>query len=156
METADFDYLLPPECIAATPAPKRDDARLLVMDRGQATCKHARFGDLLGYLPPRSLLVLTDTRVFPVDSTGMQTSDSPLDIADSSGNEAWTSGACYGDKGTYFADVTGDGMADAIVVNNGGIVVRRSAGNRFTPNEEWTTGPFYGDKGTYFANVDVP
>src|SRR5580698_5745548 len=70
VETADFDYLLPPECIAATPAPKRDDARLLVLDRGRAACKHARFSDLLGYLPPRSVLVLNDTRVFPARLRG--------------------------------------------------------------------------------------
>jgi S-adenosylmethionine:tRNA ribosyltransferase-isomerase len=74
VETADFDYLLPPECIAATPAPRRDDARLLVLDRGQATCKHARFSDLLGYLPPRSLLVLNDTRVFPARVRGRKPS----------------------------------------------------------------------------------
>lgn len=58
------------------------------------------------------------------------------------------------DKGTFFADVTGDGLADAIVVNNGGVVVRRSVGSRFTPNEVWTVGAYYGDKGTFFANVD--
>lgn len=30
-------------------------------------------------------------------------------------NESWTSEAYFGDKGTFFADVTGDGKADAIV-----------------------------------------
>ncbi len=70
METDDFDYLLPPDCIAATPAAKRDEARLLVMDRGQGTRKHARFSELLGHLPPRALLVLNDTRVFPARLRG--------------------------------------------------------------------------------------
>jgi len=74
VETADFDYLLPPECIAATPAPKRDDARLLVLDRGRGSRKHARFSDLLEYLPPRALLVLNDTRVFPARLRGRKPS----------------------------------------------------------------------------------
>jgi S-adenosylmethionine:tRNA ribosyltransferase-isomerase len=74
VETADFDYLLPPECIAATPAPNREDARLLVLDRGRGSRKHARFSDLLEYLPPRSLLVLNDTRVFPARLRGRKPS----------------------------------------------------------------------------------
>jgi hypothetical protein len=41
-------------------------------------------------------------------------------------NEDWTHGAYYGTRGTYFADVTGDGKADAIVVNDNTVVVRRS------------------------------
>jgi S-adenosylmethionine:tRNA ribosyltransferase-isomerase len=74
VETADFDYLLPPECIAATPAPNRQDARLLVLDRGRGSRKHARFSDLLEYLPPRALLVLNDTRVFPARLRGRKPS----------------------------------------------------------------------------------
>ncbi|HVV48625.1 MAG TPA: tRNA preQ1(34) S-adenosylmethionine ribosyltransferase-isomerase QueA [Polyangia bacterium] len=70
METSDFDYVLPPECIAASPAAKRDDARLLVMDRRDGGRKHARFRDLLDHLPARSLLVLNDTRVFPARLRG--------------------------------------------------------------------------------------
>ncbi|HEX3901479.1 MAG TPA: tRNA preQ1(34) S-adenosylmethionine ribosyltransferase-isomerase QueA [Polyangia bacterium] len=80
METADFDYLLPPECIAATPAAKRDEARLLVMDRGQGTRKHTRFLDILTYLPPRALLVLNDTRVFPARLRGRKASGGAFEL----------------------------------------------------------------------------
>ena len=44
-----------------------------------------------------------------------------------SGNEAWTLNPYYGTRGTFFADVTGDGRADAIVVNDDRVTVRRSA-----------------------------
>ncbi|MCH7826708.1 MAG: VCBS repeat-containing protein [Bacteroidetes bacterium] len=56
----------------------------------------------------------------------------------------------------YFADVTGDGKADAIVVNDDKITVRRSDGNKFLPNESWTTNPYNGYDG-YYGNyfVDV-
>jgi len=53
----------------------------------------------------------------------------------------------------YFADVTGDGKADAIVVNQSGITVRRSNGRRFEGNETWTREPFIGGLGNYFADV---
>ncbi|WP_344973447.1 VCBS repeat-containing protein, partial [Streptosporangium fragile] len=68
-------------------------------------------------------------------------------------NESWTDNPYYGTRGTYFADVTGDGRADAIVVNDDRVTVRRSTGTRFTPNEPWTSNPYYGTRGTYFADV---
>jgi S-adenosylmethionine:tRNA ribosyltransferase-isomerase len=74
LETADFDYALPPERIAATPAAERDDARLMVMDRAGGERKHVRFRDLLGHLPRRALVVLNDTRVFPARIRGRKPS----------------------------------------------------------------------------------
>src|SRR4029077_6019781 len=60
-----FDSV-PPRARAATPpAASRDEARLLVMDRRGGPRKHLRFLDILGQLPPRSVLVLNDTRVLP-------------------------------------------------------------------------------------------
>jgi len=41
---------------------------------------------------------------------------------------------------TFFADVDGDGRADAIVVNDTQTVVRRSDGTQFLSNEVWATG----------------
>ena len=63
MQTADFEFLLPPDRIAAAPADARDDARLMVMDRRAGTRKHLRFRGILDELPPRSVLVLNDARV---------------------------------------------------------------------------------------------
>jgi hypothetical protein len=54
----------------------------------------------------------------------------------------------------YFADVTGDGKADAIVVTPTGVAVRRSDGTKFLPVENWITQPYFGNLGTYFADVD--
>ncbi|HVY36970.1 MAG TPA: tRNA preQ1(34) S-adenosylmethionine ribosyltransferase-isomerase QueA [Polyangia bacterium] len=70
MDTADFDYDLPPDRVAAAPTAHRDEARLLVLDRESGQRKHARFFQLLEYLPPRALLVLNDTRVFPARIRG--------------------------------------------------------------------------------------
>jgi S-adenosylmethionine:tRNA ribosyltransferase-isomerase len=63
LQTADFEFFLPPDRIAAAPADARDDARLLVMDRRGTMRKHLRFRNIWAELRPRSLLVLNDARV---------------------------------------------------------------------------------------------
>jgi hypothetical protein len=45
---------------------------------------------------------------------------------DASANEDWTHGPFFGTRGTFFADVTGDGRADAIVINDDTVTVRRA------------------------------
>ena len=65
MKTSDFNYNLPPECIAQTPMEPRDHSRLLVLDRNQDTLKDAIFRDLGQYLKPEDLLVINQTRVIP-------------------------------------------------------------------------------------------
>jgi S-adenosylmethionine:tRNA ribosyltransferase-isomerase len=65
MRTSDFDYSLPPDLIAQTPAPRRDQSRLLVLDRAKGLIAHRRFLDLPEYVSPGDLLVLNDSRVIP-------------------------------------------------------------------------------------------
>ena len=68
--------------------------------------------------------------------------------------EAWTNEPYFGSRGTFFADVDKDGRADAIVVNNDKITVRRSTGSGFGAYEAWTNEPYFGSRGTFFADVD--
>jgi S-adenosylmethionine:tRNA ribosyltransferase-isomerase len=65
MRLADFDYSLPPELIAQHPAPRREDARLMVVSRRDRRIEHTRVGELPRFLAPDDLVVLNDTRVFP-------------------------------------------------------------------------------------------
>jgi S-adenosylmethionine:tRNA ribosyltransferase-isomerase len=58
-----YDYELPAASIAQEPAPRRDEARLLVVDRAGGPLRDARVTDLAGLLAPGDLLVLNDTRV---------------------------------------------------------------------------------------------
>ncbi|MBK7244409.1 MAG: VCBS repeat-containing protein [Saprospiraceae bacterium] len=69
-------------------------------------------------------------------------------------NEVWTDVPFFGSKGTFFADVTGDGLADLIAVNSNGIIIRRSCESSFGPNEVWSSTAFYGEKSTFFADVN--
>lgn len=65
MRPEDFDYPLPKELIAQSPADRRDASRLLVADRAGASLRDAVFSDIVDLIPPGDLLVVNDTRVFP-------------------------------------------------------------------------------------------
>src|SRR5215471_17815530 len=70
MKPSFFDYELPPELIAQQPAAERDQARLLVVRRGEASLSHHVIADLPDLLDPGDLLVLNDTRVLPARLLG--------------------------------------------------------------------------------------
>ena len=59
----DLDYELPPEAIAQSPLPERDQARLLV-DHGDRV-SHLRVSDLPDLVGPGDVVVVNDTRVLP-------------------------------------------------------------------------------------------
>ena len=65
MRTDQFDYELPPEKIAQTPAEPRDASRLMVVHRETEEIEHRVFRDVVEYLRPGDLLVLNETRVIP-------------------------------------------------------------------------------------------
>jgi S-adenosylmethionine:tRNA ribosyltransferase-isomerase len=64
------DYELPADLIAQRPAPARDRARLLVVDRARQTITHAQVRDLPTLLTPQDVLVVNDTKVFPARLLG--------------------------------------------------------------------------------------
>ncbi len=65
MDLDAFDYALPPEAIAQTPAPDRDAARLLVIDRHRGAWADHVFADLPVLLRPGDCLVVNNSRVIP-------------------------------------------------------------------------------------------
>ncbi|MFA4872797.1 MAG: S-adenosylmethionine:tRNA ribosyltransferase-isomerase [Patescibacteria group bacterium] len=60
-----YNYTLPRERIALAPASPRDSARLLIYNKGKKEINDDRFTHLTRYLPPRSVLVLNQTKVIP-------------------------------------------------------------------------------------------
>lgn len=70
MRTADFDFELPPGLIAQHPAPKRDESRLLVLQRGNGRVEHRKFRDLLEFFRGGDVLVLNNSRVIPARLRG--------------------------------------------------------------------------------------
>ena len=65
MKVTDFDYDLPKELIAQTPIKKRDESRLMVLDRKEHTIEHRKFKDIIDYLKPGDCLVRNNTKVIP-------------------------------------------------------------------------------------------
>lgn len=72
MNIAEFDYHLPPERIAQTPAEPRDSSRLLVVHRERGTLEHRVFRDIGDYLRPGDLLVANQSRVIPARLRGVK------------------------------------------------------------------------------------
>lgn len=65
MKTSDFNYHLPPECIAQTPVEPRDHSRLMVLRRGEDAIGDSVFDQIGQYLESGDLLVINQTRVIP-------------------------------------------------------------------------------------------
>ncbi len=65
MKVKDFDYYLPEELIAQTPIEKRDESRLMVLDKKSKTIEHRHFKNIIEYLEPGDVLVRNNTKVIP-------------------------------------------------------------------------------------------
>lgn len=65
MRLSDFDYHLPPERIAQQPLDRRDDSRMLLLERTNGRWEDRRFAELPEILRGDELLVVNNTRVLP-------------------------------------------------------------------------------------------
>ena len=65
MKVSEFNYDLPEELIAQTPLEKRDESRLMVLNRKNQTIEHKKFKDIIEYLNPGDCLVRNNTKVIP-------------------------------------------------------------------------------------------
>lgn len=63
LRLSDFDYRLPKELIAQYPCSRREDSRLLVLERTRKRITHRNFRDVVDYFTPGDCLVLNDTKV---------------------------------------------------------------------------------------------
>lgn len=69
MKLSDFKYDLPSDLIAQYPQEKRDQSRLMVLDRKTETIETRTFSDIFDYLNEGDCLVLNETKVFPARLT---------------------------------------------------------------------------------------
>ena len=65
MKVSDFNYELPEYLIAQHPYDKRDEARLMVLDKANQKIEHKVFKDVIDYLNPGDCLVINNTKVIP-------------------------------------------------------------------------------------------
>ncbi|MGQ0562026.1 MAG: tRNA preQ1(34) S-adenosylmethionine ribosyltransferase-isomerase QueA [Gemmatimonadota bacterium] len=78
--TSAFDYELPRDRIARYPAERRDESRLMVLDRATGAIEHRRFSDIVEYIQPGDALVLNETRVFPARLLGRRESGAEAEV----------------------------------------------------------------------------
>ena len=65
MKVSEFNYELPEELIAQTPIEKRDESKLMVLNKKQQTIEHKTFKNIIDYLKPGDVLVRNNTKVIP-------------------------------------------------------------------------------------------
>ena len=65
MLISEYDYELPEELIAQLPADKRQNSRMMVLDRINKSIEHKHFYDIVDYIDSNSVLVLNNTKVMP-------------------------------------------------------------------------------------------
>lgn len=70
MKLSQFNYDLPKELIAKTPATERDGAKLMVLHRDSGEIEHRIFKDLIEYYDEGDVMVFNDTKVFPARLDG--------------------------------------------------------------------------------------
>jgi S-adenosylmethionine:tRNA ribosyltransferase-isomerase len=80
LSTSDFDYELPAELIAQWPAERREDARLLVLDRRTRAIAHDVFSSLPSRLHPGDFLVANRSRVIPARLKAVRESGGAVEI----------------------------------------------------------------------------
>lgn len=72
MRTSLFDYTFPKELVAQHPLPRRDDSRLMVLNRVTQSWGHHQFPDLLNYLRPNDLLIFNNAEADLIEVEGTQ------------------------------------------------------------------------------------
>lgn len=76
----DFNYNLPEELIAKYPTKKRDEAKMLVVDKITGDMVHKHFYDFIDYLNPNDVLVLNNTKVIPARLLGKKETGANIEI----------------------------------------------------------------------------
>lgn len=119
MELKEFYYDLPEELIAQVPIKKRDESRLMVLDRKKQTIEHKVFKDILDYLQPGDCLVRNNTKVIPARIYGNKETGANVEflLLNNIEGDIWESIVRPGNKLHVGTKVTfGDGKLNAEIL----------------------------------------
>jgi len=72
MKLSDFKYNLPEKLIAQYPSKKRDQSRLMIVNREANTIDEGIFADVVDYMEEGDCLVVNETKVFPARLEGIK------------------------------------------------------------------------------------
>ena len=119
MKVTEFDYELPEELIAQTPIKKRDESRLMVLNRKEQTIEHKIFKDIIDYLKPGDVLVRNNTKVIPARLYGRKETGAKVEflLLNNIEGDIWESIVRPGNKLHVGAKVIfGDGILEAKIL----------------------------------------
>ena len=119
MKVSEFNYELPEELIAQTPIEKRDESRLMVLERKKQTIEHKVFKDIIDYLEPGDCLVRNNTKVLPARLYGKKETGAKVEflLLNQIEGDIWESIVRPGNKlhvGTKV--IFGDGLLEAEIL----------------------------------------
>lgn len=80
MHISEFDYELPKELIAQFPSQKRDESKMLVLNRQNETIKHEQFFNIVEHLGSDDVLVMNNTRVIPARLFGKKNTGAAIEV----------------------------------------------------------------------------
>ena len=125
MQVSEFNYELPEELIAQVPIKKRDESRLMVLNRKNQTIEHKIFKDIIDYLKPGDVLVRNNTKVIPARIYGKKETGANVEflLLNNIEGDTWESIVRPGNKLHVGAKVIfGDGLltAEVLEVMEGG------------------------------------
>lgn len=130
MKKSDFYFDLPEELIAQTPLEKRDNSRLLRLDKTTGAIEHCHFYDLPDFLRPGDCLVLNNSRVLPARLIGYRPTGGSIELVllRDLGNNRWECLSRPGRKTKPGQEILfGNGELKAVVeetVSGGNRIVR--------------------------------
>ena len=120
MKLEEFDYELPEELIAQVPIEKRDESRLMVLDRNKKTIEHKQFKSIIDYLKPGDCLVRNNTKVIPARLYGKKDTGANVEfvLLNQIEGDTWESIVRPGNKLKPGAKVIfGDGLLEATILD---------------------------------------
>ena len=120
MKVSEFNYDLPEELIAQVPIEKRDESRLMVLNRKDQTIEHKTFKDIIDYLEPGDCLVRNNTKVIPARIYGKKETGAKVEflLLNNIEGDIWESIVRPGNKLHVGAKVIfGDGILKAEILD---------------------------------------
>ena len=120
MKLEEFDYELPEELIAQTPIEKRDESRLMILDREKGEIEHKTFKNIIEYLEPGDCIVRNNTKVIPARLYGKKDTGANVEfvLLKQLDGDIWESIVRPGNKLKIGAKVNfGDGLLEAEILD---------------------------------------
>ena len=120
MKLEEFDYYLPEELIAQVPIKKRDESRLMVLNKENETIEDKVFKDIIDYLQPGDCLVRNNTKVIPARLYGKKDTGANVEfvLLNRIENDIWESIVRPGNKLKPGTEVIfGDGILKAKILD---------------------------------------